>query len=134
MNYTNYFLFFFLSVSFLSIFGAMTYSMINEYNVELSDDFGNYIDSFNGSAWANEDVLTVEPEGNEAGGEFAAYSSSFRFSDQVKTTFEQTGTFIQSTGNILGLPPIFFWVITGAITIILLVLAIFFARGVNESR
>lgn len=132
MNFTNYFVFMFLALSLIAVFGTFTYNLISNYDVELSEDFDNYMNSINSEQFANEDVLTVEAEDSQAGGEFAAYSSSFKFFDQVKTTMSSTNQFIQSSGQILGLPPLFWIIIGGVVGIIVLILGIYFLRGLNE--
>ena len=133
-SFSNYFVFMFLAISLLTIFGSLGAALMYNYDVETSSDLDNYLNQFDASTYADENTLTVEKQGFEGSGEFSAYESSFRFGDQVKTTGDQTTEFVKATSSILGLPPIVWYIISGVLFILLLITIIYFLRGIMENR
>lgn len=130
-NFSNYFIFMFLVIALLGIFGGITASMMSSYDVETTPQFDAYIDSFNMETYADENVLGVGS--SDAGeGTFSEYESSFKFGEQVKTTANQTDQFVEATVEVLGVPVVVWYIISGIIFILLLVLIIHFLRGITE--
>lgn len=133
MDFGKYFLFMFLVISLLTVFGGMTAVLTQNYDVNTSDNYNEYLQSFNADKYANQDRLELSESGSgSSSGEFSEYESSFKFGEDIKQTTNQTKTFIRVSGDVLGLPAYIWGIISGAILILLLVAIIYFIRGLNQ--
>lgn len=121
----------FLVISFLSVFGGLTAVMTQNYDVETSESFESYIDTFDSSAYADQEKLELSKSGSDSG-EFSEYEASFKFGDQIKQTSNQTDKFVEATTEVLGLPAYVWYIISGVVMIMLLVAIIYFVRGLNQ--
>lgn len=130
-KFSNYFVFMFLVIALLGVFGGLTASMLVNYDVETTPQFDNYINSFDMDVYADDGVLGVDSSDAESG-DFSEYESSFKFGEQVKTTGNQTDQFVKATVEVLGLPVEIWYIISGIIFIVMLVAIIFFLRGLKE--
>lgn len=132
-NFSGYFVFMFLSIALLTIFGGLGAALLVDYDVETSESFDNYISTFDADVYADKNTLEVD-KSNSGSGEFSEYESSFKFGDQVKQTTNQTDQFVEATTEVLGLPSIVWYIISGIIFILMLVLIIYFLRGISENK
>lgn len=130
-KFSSYFVFMFLVIALLAVFGGLTASMMTNYDVNTTPEFETYIDSFDMGSYANEGVLGVGAA-DSGNGDFSEYESSFKFGEQVKTTANQTDQFVEATVNVLGLPVEIWYIISGIVFIVMLVAIIFFLRGLKE--
>lgn len=121
----------FLVIALLSVLGALGATLMADYDIETSDSFNNYITTFDSSVYTDENILGVD-KSDSTSGEFSEYESSFKFGDQVKQTANQTDSFIKATTSVLGLPAIVWYIISGVLFILMLVLIIYFLRGIKE--
>jgi len=130
-KFSSYFVFMFLVIALLGVFGGITASMMVNYDVNTTPEFDNYIDSFDMDSYADDNILGVDSS-DSGSGEFSEYESSFKFGEQVKTTANQTDQFVEATVQVLGLPVEIWYIISGIIFIVMLVAIIFFLRGLKE--
>lgn len=130
-KFSSYFVFMFLVIALLGVFGGLTASMMVNYDVNTTPEFDQYIDSFDMDTYADSETLGVGSSDAESG-DFSEYESSFKFGEQVKTTANQTDQFVEATVDVLGLPVEIWYIISGIIFIVMLVAIIFFLRGLKE--
>lgn len=130
-TFSNYLVGMFLILGLLGVFSGLTSSLMVNYETNTSVTFENYLEQFDSNKYQDENTLNVDSSSSDSG-EFSEYESSFQFGEQVSQTKNQTGAFISATGEVLGVPSIVWYIITGVIFILLAVVVVYFLRGLNE--
>lgn len=117
-----------LAVGTLSIVGGIVSAIISPYDVEMSDNFQNYMGSFDDEAYKN---IDVEASGNTES-DYAEYESSFKFGTQAKQTYSQTKEFTVATTGILGLSNQVWYIIITVVFVLILLGIAAYLRGVGK--
>ena len=131
LNFTIYLLSFFLFISLGGIIGGISASLTTNYELNTTNEFDNYISSFNSKEFTSDDILNVEASDND-NGEFSIYESSFDFGSNIKNSLNESTNFVRGSVSVLGLPTEVYMIIIGFLAIVIGVLVVFFIRGMKE--
>lgn len=118
-----------LVIGLIGVSGNLVYNIVSPYDVELSDDFDNYMNSFSDEDYKNS--LDVEAS-SQSNGDFAEYESSFKFGSQAKETYNQTKTFTKATTGLLGLDYKVWYLIYTIVFVLILLGILAYLRGIGK--
>lgn len=128
-DFAKYFVFMFIAIALVGVFGSLTYNLTANYNVSNSQEFETYLNAFSADTYADETILNVDS--SDAGNDFAEYEASFKFGEQVKETKNETEAFVKASTEILGLSSQTWVIISSIIFILMLVAIVYFLRGIK---